>query len=261
MANMRIDVVSVFPRMIESFVCYGVVRRAVEDQLLTIKAWDVRDFTGDRHRTVDDKPYGGGPGMLMMAEPLCKALRAAKARQRNKFLTVYLSPQGQRLDQRAVNRLADLDGLVLLAGRYKGVDERVVELEVDEEWSLGDYVISGGEAAAMVLIDAVVRQRDGVLGDEDSAKKDSFMTGLLDCPHYTRPAEYEDQAVPEVLLGGDHEAIRRWRLKHALGRTLQRRAELLQQTALNDEEQALLSEYANENGVTFPPPCTGDRND
>ncbi len=258
---MRIDVVTVFPGMIESFVQYGVLGRAIEKDLLTVKTWNAREFADDNHRTVDDKPYGGGPGMLMMVEPLRKALRVAKARQRGSFRTVYLSPQGRRLDQASINRLAALDGLVLLSGRYKGVDERLIELEIDEEWSLGDYVISGGEPAAMVLIDAVARQREGVLGDEDSAKLDSFMTGLLDCPHYTRPAEYEGKAVPEVLLKGNHEEIRRWRLKQSLGRTLSRRVDLLHGRRFTKEEKMLLSEYAGENGLAFPSRIVGDGDD
>ena len=258
---MRIDVVGVFPEMIESFVQYGVLGRAMGNGLLTVNTWNPRDFAGGDYRGIDDRPYGGGPGMLLMAEPLCKALRAAKSRQRGAFRTIYLSPQGRRLRQDDINRLATLDGLVLLSGRYKGVDERAVELEVDEEWSLGDYVISGGEPAAMVLIDAVARQIEGVLGDEDSAKLDSFMAGLLDCPHYTRPAEYEGKAVPGVLLEGDHEAIRRWRLKQSLGRTLQRRDDLLQRRVFTKEEKALLSEYARENGLTFPSRTVADGDD
>ena len=258
---MRVDVVAVFPEMIDSFMQYGVLRRAVENELLTVKTWNARDFTDDKHATVDDKPYGGGPGMLMMAEPLCKALRAAKAQQQGNFRTIYLSPQGRRLDQESVNRLAELDGLVLLSGRYKGIDERVVELEVDEEWSLGDYVISGGEPAAMVLIDAVARQREGVLGDEDSARLDSFMAGLLDCPHYTRPSDYESRGVPEVLLNGHHAMIRRWRLKQSLGRTMQRRVDLLQGRTFTKEEKVLLSEYASENGLDFPSRIVGDSDD
>ena len=221
----------------------------------------MRDFTDDNHRTIDDKPYGGGPGMLMMVKPLCKALRAAKAKQSGNFRTIYLSPQGRRLNQGNVNHLATLDGLVLLSGRYKGVDERVVELEVDEEWSLGDYVISGGEPAAMVLIDAVARQREGVLGDEDSARMDSFMAGLLDCPHYTRPAEHESKAVPEVLLEGNHGAIERWRLKHSLGRTLRRRPDLLRGRTFTTEERTLLTEYAKESGLAFPSRIMDDNDD
>ena len=261
MAGMRIDVVTLFPGMIEAFTRYGVLGRAIENRLLTVDTWNVRDFADDDYRTVDDKPYGGGPGMLMMVEPLCRALRAAKARQRGDFRTLYLSPQGRRLSQEGVNRLAALDGLVLLSGRYKGVDERVIEIEIDEEWSLGDYVISGGEPAAMVLIDAVARQREGVLGDEDSAKLDSFMAGLLDCPHYTRPAEYEGRTVPDTLLGGNHDAIRRWRLKHSLGRTLQRRSDLLRGRPFTGEEKTLLAEYAKENGLSFPSKMTDDGDD
>ena len=248
---MRIDVVTVFPEMIESFVRHGVLGRAIQRKLLTVSTWNPRDFTEDKHATVDDRPYGGGPGMLMMVKPLRKSLRSAKSQQRGNFRTIYLSPQGRVLDQHSINRLATLDGLVLLSGRYKGVDERLIDLEIDAEWSLGDYVISGGEPAAMVLIDAVARQREGVLGDEDSAKVDSFMTGLLDCPHYTRPVEYEGRTVPDVLLGGNHEAIRRWRLKQSLGRTLCRRRDLLRRRSFSKEERELIVEYARENGLDF----------
>ena len=258
---MRIDVVSIFPEMVKSFIRYGVLGRAIERQLLTVETWDPRSFTDDKYSAVDDRPYGGGPGMLMMAEPLRKALHAAKSWQKGNFRTIYLSPQGSRLDQAGINNLATLDGLVLLSGRYKGVDERLLELEVDDEWSLGDYVISGGELAAMVLIDAVARQRQGVLGDEDSAKFDSFMTGLLDCPHYTRPAKYEGNEVPEVLLKGNHEAIRCWRLKQSLGRTFQRRADLLNRRIFTKEEKKLLSEYVQENGLDFPLKLMSDNDD
>lgn len=248
---MRFGVVTVFPEMIQQSLHYGVLGRAVERNIVQVSTHDPRDHTTDAHRTVDDKPYGGGPGMLMKAAPLQAALREAKALQQGDFLTIYMSPQGRRLKQAAINRFARLDGLVVLAGRYKGIDERVVELEIDEEWSLGDYVISGGEVAALVLIDAVARQRDGVLNDRDSADSDSFMTGLLDCAHYTRPAEYQGRAVPETLISGDHEAVRRWRLKHALGRTLERRGDLLANRALSAEERALLLEYAQERGLAF----------
>ena len=258
---MRVDIVTVFPRMIESFVSYGVLGRAIERKLLTVETWNPRDFAEDKRGTVDDKPYGGGSGMLMMVEPLRKSLQAAKSSQRGRFRTIYLSPQGRTLDQHSINRLAALDGLVLLSGRYKGVDERLIDLEIDDEWSLGDYVISGGEPAAMVLIDAVARQREGVLGDEDSAKIDSFMTGLLDCPHYTRPAEYAGRAVPDVLLQGDHEAIRRWRLKHSLGRTLCRRRDLLRRRAFTREERELIVEYARENGLDFRAESIDDGDD
>ncbi len=258
---MQIDVVTVFPQMIESFMCHGVLGRAIERKLLTVKTWNPRDFAGDKRGTVDDRPYGGGSGMLMMVEPLRKSLQAAKSTQSGRFRTIYLSPQGRTLNQHSINHLATLDGLVLLSGRYKGVDERLIEIEVDAEWSLGDYVISGGEPAAMVLIDAVARQRAGVLGDEDSAKVDSFMTGLLDCPHYTRPAEYAGKAVPEVLLGGDHEAIRRWRLKHSLGRTLSRRRDLLRRRVFTKEERELIGEYAHETGLDFQAGSMDDGDD
>ncbi|MDD9805834.1 MAG: tRNA (guanosine(37)-N1)-methyltransferase TrmD [Gammaproteobacteria bacterium] len=243
---MRIDIVTVFPQMIAALASGGVVARAIERGLLTLEAWNPRDHADNAYGAVDDRPYGGGPGMVMMAAPLAKALHAARARQSGRFRVIHLTPRGGRLTQAEVNRLAGLDGLVLLAGRYEGVDERLVELEVDEEWSLGDYVISGGELAAMVLADAVMRQRPGVLGHGESARQDSFMTGLLDCPHYTRPSEYRGARVPEVLLGGNHEAIRRWRLKQSLVRTLEKRPDLFRARRLNDEEKKMIAEHLDE---------------
>ncbi len=245
---MRIDVITIFPEMVHHFVRYGVLGRALERGLLMVETWNPREYAPDARKTIDDRPCGGGPGMVMMAPPLNKALSAAKARQRGNFRTIYLSPQGRSLDQKLVNEMATRDGLILLSGRYRGVDERVLS-HVDEELSLGDYVISGGEAAAMVVIDAVARQVKGVLGDEDSARQDSLVNGYLDCAHYTRPVEYEGQIVPEVLLCGDHERIRRWRLKNALGRTLEKRPDLLLKCDLNVEENALLGEYAAQHAL------------
>lgn len=245
---MRIDTVSIFPEMFCAL-RGSVVGRAIDNGLLQIQNWNPRDYTEDTHAAVDDRPYGGGPGMVMMAPPLKAALCAAKAQQSGRYRTLYMSPQGARLNQQEINRLAQYEGLVLLAGRYEGIDERLIELEVDEEWSLGDYVISGGELALMVLIDAVARQCDGVLGEQQSAQQDSFMVGLLDYPHYTRPANFEDLSVPPVLLSGDHEAIRRWRLAQSLIRTRQRRPDLFQRYVLNEEEQAIMDTLAEDNSL------------
>ena len=243
---MRVDIVSLFPEMIAALCKGGVVAGAVARDILQLEVWNPRDYTSDSYATVDDRPYGGGPGMVLMAEPVVKAIRDAKEQQSGSYLSIYMTPQGSPLTQKTVGRLSSYDGLVVLAGRYEGVDERVIDLEIDEEYSLGDYVISGGELAAMVLTDAVARQCDGVLGDADSAKQDSFMTGLLDHPHYTRPAKYEGLAVPEVLCSGNHEEIRRWRMKQALAKTLERRPDLMEQHELSEEEQALLNEYLEE---------------
>ena len=242
---MRIDVVTLFPEFVRQVTEYGVTGRAVQRGLLQVRTWNPRDFTHDRHRTVDDRPYGGGPGMVMRYEPLRDALRAARA-QTAPARVVYLSPQGQVLTQEAVRRFAAEPGLVLLAGRYEGIDERLHAQEVDEEWSIGDYVLSGGELAAMVLIDALARLQPGVLGDEDSAEQDSFSEGLLDCPHYTRPEWVDGMSVPQVLLGGHHRDIERWRAKQSLGRTWQRRPELLSQLELSQEQQTLLEEFIRE---------------
>ena len=242
---MRIDVVTLFPEFVRQVTEYGVTGRAVQRGLLQVRTWNPRDFTHDRHRTVDDRPYGGGPGMVMRYEPLRDALRAARA-QTPPARVVYLSPQGQVLTQEAVRRFAAEPGLVLLAGRYEGIDERLHAQEIDEEWSIGDYVLSGGELAAMVLIDALARLQPGVLGDEDSAEQDSFSEGLLDCPHYTRPEWVDGMSVPQVLLGGHHRDIERWRAKQSLGRTWQRRPELLSQLELSQEQQTLLEEFIRE---------------
>lgn len=243
---MRVDVVSIFPPMFEAISGFGITRRAIEQGLLQFKVWDPRAFSADRHRNVDDRPYGGGPGMVLQAPPLAAAIQAARREQGGAGRVLYLSPQGRRLDQAGVRELATRTGLILLAGRYEGVDERLLQSEVDEEWSIGDYVLSGGELAAMVLIDAVVRQLPGALGDEQSAQQDSFATGLLEHGHYTRPEQYGGRKVPEVLLSGDHERIRRWRLKQSLGRTWLRRPELLTQLELDDEMKDLLDEFRRE---------------
>ncbi len=243
---MRIDVVTLFPEMFEAVRGSGIPRRAIERGLLNLQMWNPRDFTFDRHRTVDDRPYGGGPGMVMQFEPLRDALNAVRAADEEKAPVIYLSPQGRKLDQAGVQELVKRPRLILLAGRYEGVDERLIESEVDEEWSIGDFVLSGGELAAMVMIDAVTRLLPGALGHEDSADQDSFSSGLLDYPHYTRPEVIEGRAVPPVLLSGDHAAIARWRMKQALGRTWLRRPELLEQAGLSDEQQKLLAEFMRE---------------
>ncbi len=246
---MRIAVVSLFPQMFDAITEYGVTGRAVKKGQLDIQYWNPRDFTQDKHRTVDDRPYGGGPGMVMKVEPLQKAIRAAKQTIGERAKVVYLSPQGRQLKQSDLNELATNDQeLVFVAGRYEGIDERLIEQEIDEEWSIGDYVLSGGELAAMVMIDGIARLLPGVLGDDESAQQDSFMAGLLDHPHYTRPEQLHDQSVPEVLLGGDHEAIRKWRLKQSLGRTWLRRPDLLEMNTLSDEQKKLLEQFIAEDG-------------
>ena len=212
---MHIGVISLFPDMFSAITEHGVTRRAIKEDLLTVSVWNPRDFTHDKHRTVDDRPYGGGPGMLMMVQPLVDAINAAKAALGEDTPVIYLSPQGQTLDHGGVTQLAQNDRMILIAGRYEGIDQRVIDQYVDAEWSIGDYVLSGGELPAMVLIDAVARMVPGVLGHQDSAAEDSFANGLLDCPHYTRPETYNGQQVPTVLLSGNHEKIRQWRLQQA----------------------------------------------
>jgi tRNA (guanine37-N1)-methyltransferase len=239
--TVRVDVVTLFPEMVRDFCRYGIPRIAVERGLLALGTWNPRDYAANRHRNVDDRPYGGGPGMVMQVQPVRDAIQAARAQGDGPV--IYLSPQGRRLDQRAVRRMAELSHTILLAGRYEGIDERLIEAEVDDEWSIGDYVLSGGEPAAMVWIDAVARLIPGALGDEESALRDSFMDGLLDYPHYTRPEDVDGQRVPAVLLGGNHADIARWRMKQSLGRTWQRRPDLLEQMSLNKEQQALLAEF------------------
>ncbi|MFM5039861.1 tRNA (guanosine(37)-N1)-methyltransferase TrmD [Aeromonas caviae] len=243
---MWIGVISLFPEMFRAITEHGVTGRAVKSGLLQIECWNPRDFTHDKHRTVDDRPYGGGPGMLMMVQPLRDAIHAAKQAAGDGAKVIYLSPQGRKLTQAGVTELATNQKLILVAGRYEGIDERVIQTEVDEEWSIGDYVLSGGELPAMTLIDAVSRLVPGVLGDQASAEQDSFTDGLLDHPHYTRPEVLDGLTVPEALTSGNHEVIRRWRLKQSLGRTWQRRPELINNLALTDEEESLLAEYVRE---------------
>lgn len=243
---MWIGVVTLFPEMFEAITRHGVTGRAVRNGLLDVQCWNPREFTRDKHRTVDDRPYGGGPGMLMKVQPLRDAIHAAKQTAGEKTRVIYLSPQGRRLDHAGAKELAASERLILVAGRYEGIDERLVETEIDEEWSLGDFVLSGGELPAMVMIDAVSRLVPGVLGHQDSAAEDSFSDGMLDCPHYTRPEKLDDMSVPDVLLSGNHEAIRRWRLKQQLGRTWQRRPELLEELVLDKEQRSLLNEFIRE---------------
>ena len=246
----RYDVITLFPEMFAALTGSGITRRAIDRGLYAMGLHNPRDFTSDPHRTVDDRPYGGGPGMVMLVEPLAQAIAAARTAQEQALgrsgRVIYLSPQGRRLDQAVVMELAAEPGLVLLCGRYEGVDQRLIEREVDEELSLGDFVLSGGELPAMVLLDAIVRQLPGALNTADSAQEDSFADGLLDCPHYTRPEMYENDRVPDVLLSGNHAAIRRWRLKQALGRTWQRRPDLLGSRQLSKTELKLLEEFRQE---------------
>jgi len=242
----RFDCVTLFPEAFAAISDYGITRRAKEDGLWSLALWNPRDFTTDNHRTVDDRPYGGGPGMVMLAEPLAKAIAAAKAAAQGDAKVVHLSPQGAVMDHGKVMGLAAQARLILLCGRYEGVDERLIQGAVDEELSIGDYVLSGGELGAMVLIDAVVRQLPGALGDEDSAAQESFVSGLLDCPHYTRPEVYEGKAVPPVLMSGHHAQIERWRLRQSLGRTWLRRPELLERRGMSEAERKLLEEFKQE---------------
>lgn len=245
---MWIGVVSLFPEMFDAVTGFGVTGRAVQRELLEVEHWNPRDYATDRHRTVDDKPYGGGPGMLMKVEPLMAAIDAAKEKG-GECTVVHLSPQGRRLDQAILRDLATRERLVLVASRYEGIDERVIDAGVDEEISIGDYVLSGGELPAMVLIDGLSRMLPGVLGDDESAPQDSFYSGLLDFPQYTRPESIDGHNVPPVLLGGNHEEIRRWRLKQSLGRTFERRPDLLAGRQLTESEEALLAEYCAEHGL------------
>ncbi len=240
---MWLGVITLFPEMFRAVTDFGVTGRAVKNGLLELHTWNPRDFTHDRHNTVDDRPYGGGPGMLMMVQPLRDAIHAAKAAAGEGAKVIYLSPQGRKLDQQGVTELAQSSRLILVCGRYEGIDERIIQTEVDEEWSIGDYVLSGGELPAMTLIDSVSRLVPGVLGKQASAEQDSFSDGLLDCPHYTRPERLDGLDVPAVLLSGNHEQIRLWRLQQSLGRTLLRRPELLQNLALTDEQTTLLAQF------------------
>ena len=240
---MWVGIISIFPEMFRAISDYGITSRAVKQELIQLQCFNPRSNTEDRHQTVDDRPFGGGPGMVMKIKPLEGALGDARQAAGGPAKVIYLSPQGRKLTQAAVKELANEERLILIAGRYEGIDERFIEEHVDEEWSVGDYVLSGGELPAMVLIDAVTRLLPGALGHVDSAEEDSFTDGLLDCPHYTRPEVYADKRVPEVLLSGNHEHIRRWRLQQSLGRTWERRADLLDCRSLSGEEKKLLEEY------------------
>ena len=239
---MWIGIISLFPEMFKAITEFGVTGRAVKQDLLQVRCWNPRDFTHDKHKTVDDRPYGGGPGMLMMVQPLRDAIQAAKQAAGEGVKVIYLSPQGRKLDQSGVQQLSQYRKLILICGRYEGIDERLIETEIDEEWSVGDYVLTGGELPAMTLIDAVARFVPGVLGKQASAEEDSFASGLLDCPHYTRPEILDGMTVPPVLISGNHAEIRKWRLKQSLHRTLTRRPELLESLALTDEQRVLLSQ-------------------
>ncbi len=243
---MRFDVISLFPGMVRSAAYVGVTGNAFERGIAELELWNPRDFTSDKHRTVDDQPYGGGPGMVMKVEPLRDAINAAKRADNRPAKVAFLSPQGQQLDQGAICELSSRQRLILLCGRYEGVDQRLIDTMVDEQWSIGDYVVSGGELPGLVLIDAVTRLLPGVLGHSESAQQDSFMNGLLDHPHYTRPASIGDSHVPPVLQGGHHQQINRWRIKQALGTTWIQRPDLLQNVSLNAEQLQLLDEFKNE---------------
>ncbi len=247
---MRFDVITLLPELVESVVQVGVTGRASQRGLIELHCWNPRDFTKDVHRTVDDRPYGGGPGMVMKADCLLETIRAVRAAAPAKAKLIYLSPQGKKLEQsmfREASHDAEIENLILLCGRYEGIDERVIQLEVDEEWSLGDYVLSGGELGAMVVIDAITRLLPSVLGHSESAEQDSFTENLLDCGHYTRPELIKDLDVPAVLKSGDHKAIARWRRKQSLGVTYQKRSDLIERNTLSVEDKNLLNEYLNEN--------------
>lgn len=251
---MNFVVITLFPEMFEALTDYGISGRAVSNGLVRLHCINPRAFTSDRHQTVDDRPYGGGPGMVMRIEPLQAAIAAARdwlvnVGAQTPAQVIYLSPQGRKMDQAGLSEF-DLDGnFILIAGRYEGIDERLLMAEVDAEWSIGDYVLSGGELPAMVLIDALTRQLPGALGKAESAEQDSFMSGLLDCPHYTRPEQYQGMVVPEVLLSGNHKSIARWRLQQSLGRTWERRPDLLENLQLDAESESLLRAYQNEHST------------
>jgi len=240
---MRFDVITLFPEMVIEAARYGVTGRAMERNIVDLAVWNPRDYAHDKHKTVDDHPYGGGPGMVMKYQPLHDALSDAKQAANGSAKVVYLTPQGKPLTQSLLSEICNLTHLILIAGRYEGIDERFVELDCDDEWSIGDYVISGGELGALIVIDAITRLLPGVLGDESSARQDSYMDGLLDYPHFTRPETVEGCSVPAVLMGGNHAEIDRWRMKQALGRTWQRRPDLLKKKKLNAEQESLLKEF------------------
>ena len=243
---MFIGIITLFPEMFKAITEFGVTGRAVKHNLLQVQCYNPRDFTHDKHKTVDDRPYGGGPGMLMMVQPLRDAIHSAKADAGEGVKMIYLSPQGRKLEQAGVKELSLNSKMILVCGRYEGIDERLIQSEIDEEWSVGDYVLTGGELPAMTLIDAVARFIPGVLGKQESAQEDSFADGLLDCPHYTRPEVLDGLTVPPVLMSGNHAEIRKWRLKQSLERTWLRRPELLESLALTDEQRKLLQQVQAE---------------
>ena len=243
---MFIGIITLFPEMFKAITEFGVTGRAVKHNLLQVQCYNPRDFTHDKHKTVDDRPYGGGPGMLMMVQPLRDAIHSAKADAGEGVKMIYLSPQGRKLEQAGVKELSLNSKMILVCGRYEGIDERLIQSEIDEEWSVGDYVLTGGELPAMTLIDAVARFIPGVLGKQESAQEDSFADGLLDCPHYTRPEVLDGLTVPPVLMSGNHAEICKWRLKQSLERTWLRRPELLESLALTDEQRKLLQQVQAE---------------
>lgn len=245
-AACRFDVVTLFPEMLDAVREHGITRRALERGLWGLQCWNPRDFTQDPHRTVDDRPFGGGPGMVMLVEPLRRAIETAQSARPARGKVIYLSPQGAPFSHQRAERLAEEGGAILLCGRYEGIDQRLIDGWVDEEVAVGDFVVSGGELPAMMLMDAVIRLLPGALNDAGSAKEDSFVEGLLDCPHYTRPERYEGQGVPAVLMSGNHAEIRRWRLKQSLGRTWLRRPDLLDKRILSREDARLLEEFQRE---------------
>ena len=244
---MDLHVISIFPGMFSAITDEGVIGRAIKQNVLNLSLHNPRDHASDKHSTVDGRPYGGGPGMVMTPEPMVKVIEAAKSQAKPNAKVVYLSPQGKRFDHQAATEFAKRESLILLAGRYEGIDERVIEHHVDEEWSIGDFVLSGGELPAMVMIDAIVRLLPDSLGNSESAEQDSFAQGMLDCPHYARPEVFNGQKVPDVLLSGNHKTIAKWREQQALGRTYDRRPELLENLELTDEQLSLLADYKNSN--------------
>ena len=246
MTAIHFDVITLFPEMITTAASYGVTGRAIEREIVSLSTWNPRDFTQDKHKTVDDRPYGGGPGMVMKYQPLHDAVNQAKKTGNKDAKVVYLSPQGKPITQALLSEVCNVSQLILVAGRYEGVDERFVNMDCDDEWSIGDYVISGGELAVLIVIDAITRLLPGVLGHEESAQQDSHMNGLLDYAHYTRPEEIEGNSVPDVLLSGNHAEIGIWRMKQALGRTWQRRPDLLENKNLSAEQSNLLQQFKNE---------------
>jgi len=245
---MNIDVITLFPQMVEQASQFGILSRAIEKKLCSVRCWNPRDYTTDRYKTVDSRPYGGGPGMVMMVEPLANAIEAARAQHDTRPKVIYLSPQGKKLTQAKLEHESNSKALILVCGRYEGVDERLVETEIDEQWSIGDYVLAGGELPALVVIEALVRLLPGALGNDESSKQDSFSNGLLDCEHYTRPESYRGLKVPKVLLSGNHAEIARWRLKQSLGCTDKIRPDMLKLKDLSALEKILLDEYRKETG-------------